>query len=369
MKILVTGSKGFVGKNLIYQLKNIGDYEIFEYDKNTKKEYLDEYTKKCNFVFHFAGVNRTENEKEFLKGNFGFTYELISYLMKNKNKAPILYTSSIQAKLDNTYGKSKKQTEDLLFSYSKKTKTKILVYRLTNLFGKWCKPNYNSVVATFCNNIAKGLPIRIDDENKILELAYIDDVVNEFINAMNGNPSMKGIFGYIPITYTIKVQEIADLIESFKNSRESLLIPNVENQFAKKLYSTYLSYLSEDEFLYKVKSNIDDRGSFSELFKTKERGQISLNVIKPGVIKGNHWHNTKCEKFIVVSGRGVIRFRKVDSDKVIEYFVSDEKLEIVDIPVGYTHNVENLGKTDLKILIWANEIFDENKPDTFYLNV
>lgn len=369
MKILVTGAKGFVGKNLVAELKNRGYNEIFECDIDTTSEELEEYTKNCEFVFHLAGVNRPENEEEFMKGNFGFTSELLDNLKKKNNKSPILITSSIQAKLDNPYGKSKKAGEDLMFSYAKETGATVYVYRLTNLFGKWCRPNYNSVVATFCNNIANNLPIKINDPEVVLNLAYIDDVVEEFINAMSGKVSMQEEFGYIPVTHTVKLGEIAELIKGFKSSREDLQLPNMQDEFSKKLYSTYLSYLPEEEFNYPLEMHIDNRGSFTELFKTAERGQVSVNISKPGIVKGNHWHNTKNEKFVVVSGQGVIRFRKPDSDKVIEYFVSGEKLEVVDIPVGYTHNIENLGRTDMVTIMWANEIFNPEKPDTYFLEV
>lgn len=370
MKILVTGAKGFVGKNLVMQLKNRGYKEIYEYDVDTAPELLDTYTKKCEFIFHLAGVNRPKKEEDFMKGNFGFTSTLLEKLKTYNNSCPILITSSIQATLDNPYGKSKKAGEDLMFSYSKETKTKILVYRLTNLFGKWCRPNYNSVVATFCYNIANGLPIQINDENIKLNLAYIDDVVEELINAMNGDGAKNEAgFYYIPVTYTVSLGEIASLIKSFKNSRTNLMIPNMKNEFTKKLYSTYLSYLPEKEFNYNLKMNTDNRGSFTELFKTEERGQVSVNISKPGIIKGNHWHNTKNEKFVVVSGKGVIRFRKLDSDKIIEYFVSGDKLEVIDIPVGYTHNIENIGDTDMVTIMWANEIFNSDKPDTYFLEV
>lgn len=369
MKILVTGAKGFVGKNLVAELKNRGYSEIYECDINTTDEQLSQYTKNCEFVFHLAGVNRPQKEEDFMKGNFGFTSILLDKLKQNNNKSPILITSSIQAELDNPYGKSKKAGEELMFKYSKETGAKVYVYRLTNLFGKWSRPNYNSVVATFCNNIAHNLPIKINDPEVTLNLAYIDDVLNEFINAMNGKASLKDNYGYIPITHTVKLGEIAELINKFKKSRDNLQIPNMKNEFEKKLYSTYLSYLPENEFSYPVKMNIDNRGSFTELFKTEERGQVSVNISKPGIVKGNHWHHTKNEKFVVVSGKGIIRFRKINSDEVIEYKVSGEKIEVVDIPCGYTHNIENVGNTDMVTIMWANEIFNPEKPDTYYMEV
>ena len=370
MKILVTGAKGFVGKNLVAELKNRGYEDIYEYDIDTSPELLDEYTKKCNFIFHLAGVNRPEKEEDFMKGNFGFTSILLEKLKLYHNTCPILITSSIQAALDNPYGRSKKAGEDLMISYAKETGAKVFVYRFTNLFGKWCRPNYNSVVATFCYNIANGLPIQINDENVELNLAYIDDVIEELINAMNGKGTCgEDNFYYIPVTHLVKLGEMASLIKSFKESRANLMIPNMKDEFSKKLYSTYLSYLPEKEFSYELKMNVDNRGSFTELFKTEERGQVSVNISKPGITKGNHWHHTKNEKFVVVSGKGVIRFRKPDSDKIIEYFVSGDKLEVIDIPVGYTHNIENIGDTDLVTIMWANELFNKDKPDTYFLEV
>jgi len=370
LKILVTGAKGFVGKNLVAELKNRGYEEIYEYDINTVPELLDEYTKKCEFVFHLAGVNRPEKEEDFMKGNFGFTSTLLEKLKLYNNKCPILITSSIQAALDNPYGKSKKAGEDLMFAYSKETGAKVLVYRFTNLFGKWCRPNYNSVVATFCYNIANGLPIQVNNENAELNLAYIDDVIEEIINALNGKGTCgEDNFYYIPVTHKVTLGEIATLIKSFRESRTNLMLPNMKDEFSKKLYSTYLSYLPEKEFSYDVKMNVDNRGSFTELFKTEDRGQVSVNISKPGITKGNHWHHTKNEKFVVVSGKGVIRFRKIDSEEIIEYFVSSEKMEVIDIPVGYTHNIENLGDTDMVTVMWANEVFNKEKPDTYFLEV
>lgn len=369
MKILVTGAKGFVGKNLIAELRNKGHVDILECDIGTSPETLDEYTQRCEFVYHLAGVNRPKDEKEFMEGNFGFTSELLELLKKYNNKAPVVITSSIQAELDNPYGKSKKAGEDLMFSYEKDTGAQVLVYRLPNVFGKWCRPNYNSAVATFCNNIANGLPIQVNDPTVVMKLVYIDDVVHEFINALEGQENRKKSFCYVETDYTIQLGEIADLINSFKASRESKNIPNMSDSFTKKLYSTYLSYLSKDDFSYPLKMNIDHRGSFTEFIKTADRGQISINISKPAITKGNHWHHTKNEKFLVVSGTGIIKFRKIDSDEIIEYHVSGEKLEVVDIPTGYTHNIINTGDTDMVTVMWANEAFDPDKPDTYYLEV
>src|SRR5690554_649101 len=369
MKILITGALGFIGKNLVVELKNRGYEDIFEYDRETDPILLDEYCKEADFVFHLAGVNRPKEQGEFMEGNFGFTSTLLDTLKKYNNNCPIMISSSIQAELDNPYGQSKKAGEDLLFNYSKETGAKVLVYRFPNVFGKWCRPNYNSVVATFCHNVAHDLPIQVNDPSVVMNLVYIDDVVSELINALNDNENKRGNYCEVPVVHTITLGEIVDLIYSYKNSREERSIPDMSNPFTKKLYSTYLSYLPKNQFSYELKINVDHRGSFTEFIKTIERGQVSVNVSKPGITKGNHWHHTKNEKFLVVSGKGVIRFRKIDTDEVIEYFVSGEKLEVVDIPTGYTHNIENLGDTDMVTIMWANEPFDPNKPDTYYLEV
>lgn len=369
MKILVTGSNGFIGKNLIAELKNRDYNDIFMFDIDTDESLLDEYTKECDFVFHLAGVNRPKNQVEFMEGNFGFTSTLLELLKKHNNKAPVMISSSIQAKLDNPYGKSKKAGEDLLFSYSEETGAKVLVYRFPNVFGKWCRPNYNSAVATFCHNIAHDLPIQVNDPNVVMNLVYIDDVVDELINAQEGNEYKNGDYCEVPIVHTVKLGEIVELIKSFKESRKTLAVPNMSNEFEKKLYSTYLSYLPKDQFSYPLKMNVDNRGSFTEIIRTGDRGQFSVNIAKPGITKGNHWHHTKNEKFIVVSGEGLIQFRKIGTDEVIEYCVSGNKMEVVDIPTGYTHNIKNVGDTDLITFMWANESFNPDKPDTYYLEV
>lgn len=369
MKILVTGAKGFVGKNLIAELKNRKCKDILEYDKDTDPSLLDAYVKECDFVFHLAGVNRPQNQEEYMEGNFGFTSILLDLLRKHNNKASVMISSSIQASLDNPYGQSKKAGEDLMFSYSRETGAKVLVYRFPNVFGKWCKPNYNSAVATFCNNIAHDLPIQVNDPSVVMNLVYIDDVVKELINALNGKENINGNFCEVPVSYTITLGEIADLIRSFKESRETLSVPNTANAFEKKLYSTYLSFLPTDKFSYPLKMNVDDRGSFTEIIRTIDRGQFSVNVAKPGVTKGNHWHHSKNEKFLVVSGKGLIRFRKIDEDEIIDYYVSGDKMEVVDIPTGYTHNIINVGDTDLVTFMWANEAFNSEKPDTYFLEV
>lgn len=369
MKILVTGAKGFIGKNLIAELRNRNYNDIFEYGMETDPSLLDEYCKEADFVFNLAGVNRPKDQSEFMDGNYGFTSTLLETLKKHQNTCPVMISSSTQAELDNLYGISKKAGEDLLFQYSKETGAKVLVYRFRNVFGKWCKPNYNSAVATFCHNIAHDLPITVNDTSVVINLVYIDDVVEELIKALNDNEDSIKDLCEVPVFHTITLGEIVDLVYSFKKSREERSIPNMSDALTKKLYSTYLSYLPEDQFSYNLKMNVDQRGSFTEFIKTPERGQVSVNISKPGIVKGNHWHHTKNEKFLVVSGKGVIRFRKIDSDEVIEYFVSGDKMEVVDIPTGYTHNIENLGDIDMVTIMWANEFFDPEKPDTYYLEV
>lgn len=382
MKILVTGAKGFIGKNLVATLYNIRDgkdetfgitdkLEIFEYDIDTDESLLDMYCAECDFVFHLAGVNRPKEQDEYMKGNYGFTSVLLDRLKKYHNTCPIMLSSSIQAKLDNPYGKSKKAGEDLLFRFGEETGAKIYIYRFPNVFGKWCRPNYNSAVATFCHNIAHDLPIQVNDRNVVMNLVYIDDVVTELIHTMQGDANGKDDgYCYVPVTHTITLGEIADLLYSFKNSREERSVPDMSaNSFSKKLYATYLSYLPKNRFSYPLKMNIDERGSFTEILRTADRGQFSVNISKPGIIKGEHWHHTKNEKFVVVSGKGCIQFRKVDSEEIIEYHVSGEKIEVVDIPTGYTHNIINEGDTDLVTFMWCSECFDPKKPDTYFLKV
>lgn len=369
MKILVTGAKGFIGKNLVAELKNRKYDEIFEFNKDTDSVLLDKYCKEADFVFHLAGVNRPKDQSEFMEGNYGFTSILLDTLKKYNNNCPVMISSSIQAELDNPYGNSKKAGENLLFNYGKETGAKVLIYRFPNVFGKWSKPNYNSAVATFCHNIAHDIPINVNDPSIVMNLVYIDDLVNELINALEEKENRNGSFCEVSVIHTITLGEIVELIYSFRNSREFRAIPNMSNQFIKKLYSTYLSYLPNDKFSYELKMNIDNRGSFTEFIKTPDRGQVSVNISKPGITKGNHWHHTKNEKFLVVSGKGVIRFRKINSDEIIEYFANGDKMEVVDIPTGYTHNIENLGDTDMVTIMWANEPFDPDNPDTYYLEV
>ena len=369
MKILVTGAKGFVGKNLIYGLSNRGYAEIFEYDIENTADDLDGFCSECEFVYHLAGVNRPKDESGFTEGNPGFTSKLLETLKKHNRNAPILITSSIQAALDNPYGASKRASEDLIFQYSRETGARALVYRLPNVFGKWCRPNYNSAVATFCHNIANGLDITVNDPETDMKLVYIDDVVSEFANALEGRENRAGDYCAVPVVHEVKLGAMADLICSFKRSRGNLSIPSQGDAFCKKLYATYLSYLPAGGFSYPLKMNADNRGSFTEFMRTDGYGQVSVNVSKPGIVKGNHWHCTKNEKFLVVSGEGAIRFRRVDSGEVIEYNVSGEKLEVVDIPTGYTHSIENLGDSDMVTVMWANELYDPDDPDTYYLEV
>ncbi|WP_320128742.1 capsular polysaccharide biosynthesis protein CapF [uncultured Sphaerochaeta sp.] len=369
MKILITGANGFVGKNLVCELKNRGFNDLYLFDIDTDPALLDVYCASCNFVFHLAGVNRPKDEKEFMEGNFGFTSVLLDSLKKHHNIAPVLISSSIQAALNNPYGQSKKAGEDLMFSYGKETGAKVYVFRLPNVFGKWCRPNYNSAVATFCNNIARDLPITVNDPEVILNLVYIDDVVDSFIKAMNADVLSDGSYCSIPTVHTVKLGKIVTLLTQFKESRKTLSVPNMGNSFEKVLYSTYLSYLPEDQFSYPLKMNIDQRGSFTEIIRTEDRGQFSVNISKPGITKGNHWHHTKNEKFVVVQGKALIQFRKIGTDAVIDYHVSGDKIEVVDIPTGYTHNIINEGNSDLVTFMWANEVFNQEKPDTYFEKV
>ena len=386
MKVLVTGAKGFIGKNLVTALKNILDKkdktrnfeieEVYEFDIDTDIKLLDEYCSKCDFVFHLAGVNRPKEEKEYLEGNFGFTSVLLDTLKKNKNTCPVMISSSTQAQLDNPYGISKKKGEELLFKYSNETGAKVLVYRFPNVFGMGCKPNYNSFVTTMCYNIANDLPITINNRDTLLTLVYVGDIVEELLLSLVGCEHYDGKFACVPTVYQKTLGEIADLLYSFKSSRSinssnKLSVPNLSDLFIKKLYSTYTSYLPKNDFSYDLKMNVDYRGSFTEILRTDCHGQFSVNISEPGITKGNHYHTySKVEKFVVVSGTGLIRFRKPDSDEIIEYYVSGEKIQVVDIPLGYTHDIINLSKTEKLItFMWCNECFDEKHPDTYFLEV
>lgn len=395
MNILLTGAKGFVGKNLCVSLKNIRDGkdrtrpelkigEIFEYDIDTNPALLDEYCRECDFVFNLAGVNRPQNAEEFMQGNFGFTSTLLDTLKKHNNTCPVMISSSIQAtcigRYDSDYGRSKKAGEELIFAYGEETGAKVLVYRFPNVFGKWCRPNYNSAVATFCNNIANDLPIQVNDRAVQLELLYIDDLVTEMLDALEGKEHHcefdgintvlcdDGKYCAAPITHKVTLGEIVDLLDGFKMQTSSLVMPEIpENSFAKKLYSTYLSYLPKEKVAFPLKMNCDDRGSFTELLKTEKCGQFSVNISKPGITKGQHWHHTKWEFFIVVSGHGLIQLRKIGTDEVLNFEVSGDKIEAVHMLPGYTHNIINLSDTEnLVTVMWANEQFDPKHPDTFF---
>ena len=396
MKILVTGAKGFVGKNLCAQLNNIKEgkakcygnltiSEVFQYDIDSTIEELDTFCRETNFVFNLAGVNRPQNQEEFMQGNFGFASTLLDTLKKYHNTCPVMISSSIQATLagrfgTSEYGKSKKAGEELMFQYGEETGAKVLVYRFPNLFGKWCRPNYNSAVATFCNNIANNLPIQVNDPTVELELLYIDDLVDEMIAALKGEEhrcefegveavlTKNGKYCAAPITHKVTLGEIVHLLEQFKDQPATQLIPEIPyNSFAKKLYSTFLSYLPKEKVSFPLKMNVDARGSFTELLRSEKCGQVSINISKPGITKGQHWHNSKWEFFIVVAGHGLIQERKIDSDEVIEFEVSGDNIEAIHMLPGYTHNIINLSDTeDLVTVMWANESFDPNKPDTYF---
>ncbi len=400
-KILVTGAKGFVGKNLCWALKNIMDGkdrthpnleidEVYEYDIDSVPEQLSEWCQKADFVFNLAGVNRPKETSEFMEGNFGFASTLLDTLKKYKNTCPVMISSSIQATLagrfgTSEYGKSKKAGEELMFKYGEETGAKVLVYRFPNLFGKWCRPNYNSAVATFCNNIANDLPIQVNDPNVDMELLYIDDLVAEMLCALESKEhhcefdgvetvlTPKGRYCAAPITHKVKLGEIVDLLHRFAEQPKTLMLPEIpENSFAKKLYSTYLSYLPKEKVAFPLKMNVDDRGSFTELVHTLNCGQVSINISKPGITKGQHWHNTKWEFFIVVAGHGLIQERNLNDPegKVIEFEVSGDNIQCIHMLPGYTHNIINLSNSeDLVTVMYCNEIFNPNKPDTFFEKV
>lgn len=398
INILITGANGFVGRNLVESLKNIKNGKdktrsinidcIYEYDIDVDPYLLDEYCRDCDFVFNLAGVNRPKDDKEFMEGNFGFASTLLDKLKKHNNKAGIMLSSSIQATLlgryeGSEYGKSKLAGEQLFYNYSKETGAKVYVYRFPNLFGKWCRPNYNSAVATFCHNIANDLPIQVNVSNIELELLYIDDLVNEMLDILEGKEhhcSFDGInaiadengkYCYVPVTHKVTLGEIVELLNNFKDQSNTLIMPKIpEGSFAKKLYSTYLSYLPKEKTIFPLKMNVDDRGSFTELLKTEDNGQFSINISKPGITKGQHWHHSKWELFIVVAGHGLIQERKIGTDEIIEFEVSGEKIEAIHMLPGYTHNIINLSDTDdLVTVMWANESFNPDKPDTFFEEV
>ena len=381
MNILVTGAKGFVGRNLVSQLHNIqsgkaknygvfSDMQVFEYDVDSDPCELDVYCKRADFVFNLAGVNRPKDQAEFMQGKFGFASALLDTLKKYNNSCPVMISSSTQAALDNPYGESKRAGENLLFDYARETGARVLVYRFPNVFGKWCRPNYNSAVATFCNNIAHNLPIQVNDPSVMLHLVYVDDVVDELIAALSGNEHREGDYCVVPIVHTVTLGKIVDLLYSFREMSGNLQVPDLGDPFTKKLYSTYLSYFPKDKFSYPLKMNVDSRGSFTEIIRTPDRGQFSVNISKPGITKGQHWHHTKNEKFVVVSGHGLIQLRKIGTDEVLNYEVNGDKIEVVEMIPGYTHNIINLSDTeDLVTFMWCNECFDPARPDTFFEEV
>ena len=365
MKVLITGSEGFSGKNLISHLQEIEDIDILKFDKNDNFSVIEKNIDSVDFVFHLAGINRPQKKEEFYEGNSDLTKKIVD-LIKNKN-IPLLITSSIQASLDNDYGKSKKIAED----YIKDNLNKYYIYRLHNVFGKWCRPNYNSVIATFCHNIANDLEITIDDENKELELIYIDDIIGEFIRILMGSKpdEIKDDICYINPRYKVTLKYIADKLYEFRDSMSSIFVPNTGNEFVKKLYSTYISYLPFDKMYTSATKNVDERGSFTELVRTKDSGQFSVSFSKPGIVRGNHYHHTKIERFIVIKGKAKISFSSVINDDKYSFIVDDSDIKIVTIPVGYTHNIENIGDGEMILAIWCNELFDKNHPDTFYRKV
>ena len=368
--ILITGAGGFVGKNLVATLRTAGYTDLMLFEKDDTPETLADYCRRAAFVVHLAGINRPTDPSEFYTGNAGLTDTLLADLEAAGNTAPVLVTSSTQAELDNDYGKSKRQAEEAIFAHRRRTGAAVYVFRMPGVFGKWCRPNYNSVVATFCHNVAHGLPIQVRDPAFSLPLVYIDDVVACILAAFDGQVMMDR--SATPICHMHPIHEVtlgrlAELIQGFAAGRTSLAVPDLApGSFEKKLYSTYLSYLPSDQFSYPLEMHTDNRGSFTEFLRSPERGQVSINISHPGIVKGNHWHHTKNEKFLVVKGEGVIRFRNIFSREVIEYHVSDDKLEVVDIPCGYTHNIENVGTEDMVTVMWANEAFDPDHPDTFF---
>lgn len=369
INVVITGANGFIGKNLTAEFEQLENINLEKVVRSTPRVSLEKFLNKADIIFHLAGVNRPQDESEFMEGNRDFTQEIIEIIKEQSSKPAIVLSSSIQVTNENAYGRSKKAGEQLIQSFTEESVSPVFIYRLPNVFGKWCKPNYNSVVATFCHNISHDLDIQINDENHTLSLVYIDDIINEFKSLVTDYNEIKSGYKEINPVYEISLGDLADKLESFKLSRENRVVPDLSTELSKKLYSTYLSYLHTDNFSYDLKMNIDNRGSFTEFLKTKDSGQVSINISKPGIVKGNHWHHTKNEKFLVVSGEGVIRFRKYGTEKVIEYHVTGDKLEVVDIPTGYTHNIENLSLSDMVTVMWANELFDPDNPDTYFEEV
>ncbi len=369
MKVLITGAKGFIGKNLIEALGRTENLNIIEYDVENTLDELRGYIGEADFIYHLAGVNRPVKTDDFYKGNFGFTEFIVDLLIEKNSRTPLLITSSVQVERDNDYGRSKLMGEEAVRRYHNKTGAPIYIYRLQNVFGKWCRPNYNSVVATWCHNIARDLPVHISDRTRELTLVYIDDIVETFLRHLREDKYLYKDISSVRTTHTLTLGEIEELLIRFRNNRKSLIIPRVGDNFERALYATYLSYLPEDDLSYELTENKDPRGSFVEFLKTMDSGQFSVSTSKPGIVRGNHYHNTKTEKFLLLKGEAIIRLRHILSDKVIEYHVSDKKLEAVDVPAGYTHNITNTGAEEMILLIWANEQFDRDNPDTYYLEV
>lgn len=369
MKVLVTGAKGFIGTNLCLELKN-QQHVVFPFDTDNSIDDLKHHLEQANCIIHLAGINHPLSISEFYDGNTNFTKTLIDSVISSGRKIPILFSSSTQAELDNDYGKSKKMAEDFLFDFMEKHNNPVAIYRLTNVFGKWCRPNYNSVVATFCHNIANNLPIEVRDKNYQVKFVYIDDIVKAFINRISNNEFAlkREIIEVLP-THSLSLGELAEKLYSFKSTRETYFVPNIQDAFDQKLYATYLSYLATDDFAYNLKMNVDNRGSFTEILKTLTEGQISVNISRPGITKGNHYHHTKNEKFIVVSGECEIRFRKIGAREIVTYLVNGNDMKVVDIPPGYTHSIKNVGSVNSVTIIWASELFDKDNPDTYFEEV
>jgi len=367
MKILITGSNGFIAKNLIEHLKRDDSIQLYLYSKFDSKDILKAYAKEVDFIFHLAGINRPKEVNEFYEGNSNLTKEIVNILKEENKNTPILITSSTQALLNNDYGKSKLEAENILKEYNQKTNANIYIYRLPNVFGKWSKPNYNSVIATWCNNITKNLDIQVNNKDTKLNLVYVDDLVFSFIEKLTNNSSE--IYCEVDIIYEKTLGDIKELLYGFKNNRENLLIPNVGSGFERALYATYLSFLNSDDFSYTLKGHEDERGTFYEILKTLNSGQFSLSTTAPGVTRGNHYHHTKNEKFLVVRGEALIEFRHILTNEIISYEVSDKKMQIVEMIPGYTHNIKNTGNEEMILFLWANETFDQNKQDTYFLEV
>lgn len=364
--VLVTGSSGFVGRNLCSVLLEDKELNVLRFDRENSQKDLEKYLEKADFIFHLAGINRPKEESEFLEGNTFFTEQLLESLQKQNRQIPILFTSSIQAESDNPYGKSKKQAEMAIFDWAKKNKCPVYIYRLPNLFGKWSRPNYNSVIATFCYNVSRGIDIQINDPRTVLSLAYIDDVVTEFMSAMEGRANRVGKYCYVKRVYKVELGKLAEKIIKFNESRKNLIMPSLRSQLERNLYATFISYLSQDDFAYDLDMKKDERGWLSEFIKSKEFGQLFISKTRPGITRGNHWHKTKIEKFLVIEGEAEIAFRDIHSKKILIYKVSGNNLQVIDIPAGYTHSIKNIGKSELITVFWADEIFNQKQPDTYY---